>query len=414
MGEKTPQKEIEELEDSVKKAIGSLSGEFNNELSSLEDIVRGALTELTDLENNLIDIIAPSSSNQENKDSKYLLVVRRFQNAMKVALLDGVRKRDLKTFEEGFNFYNSALEIINATGNQSEIEQVMSEFAQILIKITTNTENANDSNFEPFALKACKSLAEIYDSFNNFETSVKFHIRSGDLMSDSPLIAELEYFQAAIDYILLNNIKTAQDIIDKIQLKHYKNLANNVMNAVNETKPDLIKQVKGKIEVIAAQRRLDAKNTGYLLDLLINRLTNVEESVMETIKVPAEAIQLSDEKVNAIKDSLTKGIQQLQAAYPNIEIPLTAKINTSEIVSELKEIISSEISKEIKSLSNDIVSKILRNLPSGGGGGYSRPRSAGTISDEGMPDIEAVEGGPRERPQRPKLDDMLDSVIVSE
>ncbi len=44
----------------------------------------------------------------------------------------------------------------------------------------------------------------------------------------------------------------------------------------------------------------------------------------------------------------------------------------------------------------------------------SGPRYAGTISDADRPDIEIVEGGPREKPQRPKLDDMLDSVIVSE
>ena len=161
MGEKSPQDDVNKLEDSVKKALDGFSGTesgTDTDLSSLEGVVQNALTELTDLENNLLNVISPSAGSQADKDSNYLLAVRRLQNAMKVALLDGARKKDLKTFEEGFNFYNNALEIITATGIQSEIDQVMSEFAQTLIKIITKPENIKNPEFKPFAFKACKNL----------------------------------------------------------------------------------------------------------------------------------------------------------------------------------------------------------------------------------------------------------------
>ena len=126
-----------------------------------------------------------------------------------------------------------------------------------------------------------------------------------------------------------------------------------------------------------------------------------------------EVAPLSNEKVEAIETSLSNGIQQLQEAHPNIKIPIVAKIDTDSLVSEIKKVISSEISKEIKSLSDEIVSKILNNIPRGPMIS-SRPRSTGVISDDGIPDIEIVEGKPGERPSRPKLDDMINSIIVSE
>jgi len=417
VGEKSPQDDVNKLEDTVKKALDGFSGTesaTDTDLSSLEDVVQGALTELTDLENNLLEVISPSAGSQADKDSNYLLAVRRLQNAMKVALLDGARKKDFKTFEEGFNFYNNALEIITATGIQSEIDQVMSEFAQTLIKIITKPENIKNPEFKPFAFKACKNLAEIYDYFKNFEISGKFHNRAGDLTSDNPLIAELEYFQSVIDYILLNDLNKANEQSAKLKFKHIVIFANDLTNALNESKPELIEQIKTKIEVLAAQKGFKSNNILFLLNLIKERIKDSSGKVAaQTIKAPSDVVPLSKEKIEAIKDSLTKGIQSLQEAYPELQNPAVAQIDTSEIISELKEVISTEISKEVKSLSSDIVSKILSNLPRGGGMA-SGPRYAGTISDADRPDIEIVEGGPREKPQRPKLDDMLDSVIVSE
>ncbi len=90
-------------------------------------------------------------------------------------------------------------------------------------------------------------------------------------------------------------------------------------------------------------------------------------------------------------------------------------LSNSDPITEITKAISSEISKEIKSLSDSIVSRILSNISLGAVASAPVPlRSSSNISDDDVPDIEIVESEPQERPSRPKLDDMIDSIIVSE
>ena len=192
-------------------------------------------------------------------------------------------------------------------------------------------------------------------------------------------------------------------------------MVDEIFSCFNEKNPTSIDKVKSRVETLGAQRIINVTNVVYLLETFKSKLSGTTKtSLVETLDVPITAIPLSNEKVTAIKDSISKGIHQFQAAHPNLQVPV-AHIDTRTLVSELKQAISEGISKEIKSVSDEIVAKILRSMPSGGLT-TSRPRSAGYISDEGVPDIEVVEGGlpPGEKPKRPKLDDMLDSVIVSE
>lgn len=371
---------------------------IDNEILDLEKIIRDASLELKDLDRN------------------YLLAVKRFQNAMKVALFDGANKMDLKTFEDGFNFYNNALEIVISTGNHAEIEQLKNEFVQTLIKILTTTKNVNNKDFLPFAYRACKSLGEVYDSVERFEISIKFHNFAGVLMRETPLLADFEYFQVVLNYILIGDKKSAKFFSNELKLKQFKTMGRHLIQSFIEKDAEAIKMIKNKVETLGAQRRIDVKPIIYLLDLVEK---NIEEKqnrpMVDKIEVLGDMNPFTGDQFNAIKEALFKGIQQHQPAHISIQTPFSAKIDTSSIVSELKDVISSEITKGINSLSNDITSKILNKIPTGTGSiSPQRPRSAGFISDDNVPQIEIVEGGPIERPQRPKLDVMLDSVIVSE
>lgn len=426
MDDKSPKKEIDELEDTVKDILGKISNidspdEFETIeiLSSIDNLVKDALTELTVLEGGLLDLIKPSSeAGSNNQESNVLLAVRRFQNAMKLALFDGASKRDLNLFEEAFNFFNNALELISSTGNQGEIEQVKNEFAQALHKIASLGDQIKDEAFNPFLMKTFQVLAEIYDTFGQYKTSISYHGRAGNILIKEPNLiiqANLEYLQAIIGYLIINEVEKAQKFSTHLKIKPVKMMADGLFSSFNEKNPESIDKIKDRVEVLGAQRRIDVKNIVYLLQNIKSKLSGaIKPSTIEKLEVPLEAIPLSNEKVNAIKASLSKGISQFQAAHPNIQIPV-AQIDTSSIVSELKKVISDNISKELKSVSDEIVAKILRGLPNGGFT-TTRPRSAGQISDEGVPDIEVVEGGlaPGEKPKRPKLDDMLDSIIVSE
>ena len=93
---------ILDLESVIKGALSDLDDEqspeiiTNKELVELEEMVKGALSELTDLETQFEDIFSPPSEIEVNQEGNYLMAVRRFQNAMKVALFDGATKKTFK------------------------------------------------------------------------------------------------------------------------------------------------------------------------------------------------------------------------------------------------------------------------------------------------------------------------------
>ena len=67
-------------------------------------------------------------------------------------------KRDLSLFEEGFNFYNNALELISSTGDLGEIDQHKSEFAQALQNIANLGETINEDAFKGYTVAGWVSL----------------------------------------------------------------------------------------------------------------------------------------------------------------------------------------------------------------------------------------------------------------
>ena len=218
MDEKSPKKEIGNLENTVKDLLGDIpksedssKNGADQELSSLESLVKGALTELTDLEGNLLNLIGPSSGAEQNyQDSNLLMAVRRFQNAMKVAIFDGANKRDLNLFEEAFNFYENALELISSTGDLGEIDQHKSEFAQALQRIANLGEQTNEEAFFPFLVKAYQGLGEIYDSFEQYKTGLLNHGRAANLLIKNPQLIIQANFHMIISILarfLLHNLK---------------------------------------------------------------------------------------------------------------------------------------------------------------------------------------------------------------
>ncbi|TFF90243.1 MAG: hypothetical protein EU548_04015 [Promethearchaeota archaeon] len=397
----------------------SVSGEISN----LENAVKGALTELTDLESRIVNLIKPKppsnhSNSTQNREANFLMAVRRFQNAMTIALIDGFNKMDIETFNEGFNFFENAITMLASTGNEAEIEQIKSELAQTLIKIVVKGREAKNEELNPFIIKSCQYLSQIYESFGSYETAMKYHGHLGFLLSDEPLLGELEYFQAIINCLLLNSVAKAHQIARKLTLRNFQKMAESLINSVQNQNTSGINNIKKQIKVLGAQRKLDVQNTLHLLDQLIGAFKTEETSPVKTIDIPSGDKKLTEDQFNKIKSSLTHGIEKLQSAHPDIKISSSApQIDTNSIIKEIKTAISAEISREIRTLSDDIVSKIIRKIPANMPTGRSQPRSGGPISDDGVPDIQIAEGADLskgEKPKRPKLDDMLNNIIVSE
>jgi len=383
------------------------TSDVGDEINSLEDMVQEALGDLTGIDDNLLDIISPSG--KITSESKSLMLVRRFQNSMKKSLADGIGNKNMEIFLEAFDFFDSAIDILTSTGNLSEIDQAKTELINDLKKILDHLDN-DDPSLRPFAFKICRVLAEIYDSFEQYSSALLFHNRAGNLQ-ENDLVAHLEYIQVALDYVLIEEVEDAKEYIANMRLTSIKTLGNQLLEAINEKNLDMIDKIKTRIKEMGLKRSVDTKNTLILIDTLTTALKGVEKtSGLEKVQIPQKAGKLSTDKLDAVM----KSIKQLQAAKPSsAQIP-TAQLDTQGIISELKSAFSSEISKEIKSLSQDIIVKLLSKLPSGGFGSAAPLRSAGHISDAGRPEIEIVGNVPGERPKRPKLDDMLDSIVVSE
>ncbi|MBD3229645.1 MAG: hypothetical protein GF329_15800 [Candidatus Lokiarchaeota archaeon] len=413
-------KEIAELEGTVKDLFKNLSEmKVKEEISNIENTASNVLAELSDLEKNLPEIIegSPSiASNANTSANNYMVAIRRFQNGMKLALLDGIKKKDMQLFEHGFDFYHNAESMLLSTDNHAELDQVRNEFAQTLFKILLITKDKQNQNeYNPFIIKACQGLAEINEDLKQYNIALTFHSRAGSLLEKkNPLLSELEYFQVILDRLLIKDKQKAENVIVKLNIKHIKSMAEQIINNFSSGNEKIIDDIIKKVEVLGGQRRIDVKNITTLLNSIKEVFKEISSEQMprtEKIKPIAGAKPLSNEMVQNIQSSLSQGIQRISEQYPNIQVD--ANIDTKSIVSELKQAISSEISKEIKSMSNEIITSIIDKIPSGVSVQSPRARSGGQIMDE-APDIQIVEGTSGEKPERPKLDDMLDSVIVSE
>jgi len=384
------------------------SGDVGDEITSLEDMVQEALTDFTDIDSNLLDIITPSGT--IGSGGKSLMLVRRFQNSMQESLTNGVAKKDMDIFLEAFDFFDSAIDILTSTGNQEEIDQVKTELVNDLKKLLEKLD-ITDPSLRPFAFKACKVLAETYDSFEQFSSALHFHNRAGNL-HENDLVAHMEYIQVVFDYLLIDEIDEAKSYMENMRLKSLKTLASQLIDAITEKDLEIIAKIKARIKEMGLKRSLDVKNPITLIDMIKSAIEGVGKSTgLELVRIPAAPTavgSLSSDKL----DALVKSIKQLQANQPNVKVP-AAQVDTAGLISELKSAFSSELNREIKSLSRDIVIKLLSKLPTGVGS--STPlRSAGHISDADRPAIEIVGAVKGEKPKRPKLDDMLDSIVVSD
>ena len=128
----------------------------DDEVTKLENEIEGLLGELTNLELQFEDLLKPKISveRQRQVDTNYLMAVRRFQNGMRLSLMNGAETGNPKTFLEGFKFYEGALTLLKASGNSDDIQQCINELIQTLLKIVAraNPNVEKEAPYGPFFL----------------------------------------------------------------------------------------------------------------------------------------------------------------------------------------------------------------------------------------------------------------------
>jgi gas vesicle protein len=179
-----------------------------------------------------------------------------------------------------------------------------------------------------------------------------------------------------------------------------------------------VQNAQNLLQTLSAQRNLPVTQILSLIDQLIEaiqpklRVETDVEATKDLISIPAptQSMHLSDDIVDELRTMLREGIQQLKSNKQGSETEAPA-IDTSKIVSEIKNMIS----EEIKSISADIVNQIVGKFPVGlPSSSSSRASSGGQIADD-APEIKVVApAADGERRSRPKLSDMINSIVVSE
>ena len=390
--------------------------EDDNEVEKLESEVENVLQELSNLEVQFEDVLKPrlSTSAPGAVDANYLVAVRRFQNGMRVSLLNGTETGNKQTFLEGFKFYVGALTILRANNDVGEIQQLNNELIQTLVKIIGKA-NPNADEFAPygpfFLHKSCQHLATIYELSNEFELALKFHDRAANFSKG--LVRELELLQKAMNALLCNKTVVAQETLQALGIKHIQRMGTLFFQGFTTNDIQKIQSAQNLLETLAAQRNLQITS---ILNLIEKVIGIIEEKTQVrpapgrraiAVPAPSQSVHLSDDIITELRTVLKEGIQQLKSTRSEgaLETPV---IDAGAIISEIK----NAISEEIKTISSEIVSQIVNKLPVGLPSG-ARARSGGVISDD-VPEIRIAAGAAGERAPRPKLDDMLDSIIVSE
>jgi hypothetical protein len=197
--------------------------------------------------------------------------------------------------------------------------------------------------------------------------------------------------------------------------KHVTKMATLLAKGFTENNQQKVQSAQSLLETLSVQRKLSIDHILSLIEKLNKAMQSKKPikgktkhvSQVQRIAAPTQSLHLSNDAISELRTILTEGIQQLKSAKGGAsgDAPL---IDTSSIVSEIK----SMISQEIKSISSEIVSQLLNKMPAGLPAS-PRAHSGGTISDD-VPDIQVVAAAPGEKQARPKLDDMIDSIVVCE
>lgn len=386
-----------------------------DDLTQLESEIENVLSELSSLEVEFTQILQqPQIGSSTTVDTNYLVAVRRFQNGMRVSIRNGAETGNKQTFLEGFKFYEAALTLLKASGDMAEIQNLIHELVQLLYKVLEKANPVSeDGPYGTFFLrKSCQYIANIYESSKDFQTALQYHDRAANLSRG--LDRELEFLQKIIDALLSNDPSTAQATVNLLKIKHVQRMASLLISGFKEKKEQYVQSARGLLETLAAQRGLSVSQILSLIEALSQHLhpkptaKPAAASPVTKVAAPSKPIHLSQDVIGELRNVLKEGIQQLKGSQPG-GVANAPIIDTGAIVSEIKNYISGEIKAISSEIANQIMNKMPVGLPSA-----SRPHSGGTISDD-APLVQAVgPAGPEDRQKRPKLDDMLDSIIVSE
>lgn len=399
----------------------------------------------------------------------YTMIARRVQNQAYAKLKRGFETGDPETFLEGMAQFEQAAKILDlGIENPEELNAFYQEMINLFLKFIKES-SESVGRFEPrgifFKLQSLVAVAQVLENTMHEFTKAAGY-RNQAIVYEKRWKKALQYIYIIFDLVLSGNFEAAESFLSKfddddIRQEIFKLAVSNDENARTSLLESLDAFHSLGAVIIAAAEKQSRESINVIIDK-INDLSSrgipitlvtlqdftqklasnfgIEDVVsfksydqeeLAQLKPPmppnartspamAQQPPMSADIASGIKKSMgdqvekvmerAQAVQEAQASGGNVK----ADINNTSL-----DAIKNAISEGMKGLANQIVSQLSSKMGSfsGGGGGVARRGPMRDLDGPGggPPQITSLgKAKPTERPKRPKLSDMLDSVIVEE
>jgi len=391
----------------------------NDELEEIEKEAGDLLKELGQLEE------LPNPSVPTNN---YLTLIQNIQNQMKEAILQGIQLNDREKFLNGLQYYEKNYEILFSIGDRKVYEDYQQEMIQILTDLIVHFKQEIKNPFRRyFILISLQFIAKIYEDAQDYLHAIEIHLTNSKLLNS--WAAAIEYAAIVLDYLFLDDIQKATDqlpqfdslesniyllntdIIEQSLQSHrafkLKEFCENLITAVTKDLPVFLQDSEELLKGLDISNNFAYDRLSILLALYKVKL---ETGTAITPPVPSEtsqgALNPETQLLSKIKDVVLESLGATQSGPPSVSAG--GKIDTSSLLTELKKFISDSI----KSMSQEIVANVSKFTVTAS---PSKPSRTSQLSDSDVPEIRiANPTDTDEKPKRPRLSDVIGSIIVSE
>lgn len=397
----------------------------NKDYDDLDEIEKAAGNLLEEL--NQLEQLPDSLLTKDN----YMSFVQEIQNKMRDAILQGIQLNDREKFLDGLKYYEKNYEILTSIGDKKVCEDYQHEMIQILTDIIVHfKKEINNPLRRYFIIISLQFIAKIYEDAEDFAHAIEIHLTISKLLNS--WANALEYALIFLDYLFINDTDKATDqlaqfdslesniyllnmeIIEQSLQSHrvikLKEFCENILTGVTKDLPIFIQDAEELLKALDISNNFAFDHLSALLTLYKKKFEKQREVKPLT---PIEATQrpLSSETqlLTRIKDVILESLGS-HPPSPKSEAQ-GVKMDTSSLLTELKKFISDSI----KSMSQEIITNVSKFTIMASPTSSSLTNRNSHNIDNNVPEIKiANPTDTDEKPKRPKLSDVIGSIIVSE
>ncbi len=396
--------------------------------------------------------------------SYYTMVARKVQNQAVSKLKSGFETGDPETFLEGVRRFEEAAKILDlGIENPEESSAFYQEMINLFLKFIKDSSDSV-GRFEPkglfFKLKSLEAVAEVLENVMGDFTKAAGY-RNQAAMYEKRWKKTLQFIYIIFDLVLSGNFDMANQFLAQFD---NEGLRQEVASLAVETDAEAQRQFLEALDsfkslgavIIAANEKRTADSVNVIIDK-INELRSrgIPITLVTLQKFTQKLAQsLGFTELVQFKSDEQVALEQLKPPMPpkeagaraqaGVQPPVSQDISTqiaenmgpemqkvmeraqavhdggAEVSGSSVDAIRKAISDGMSGLANEIVNQLsskLGGMSFGGGGGVGMSGPMRNLDGPGggPPQIQSMgKVKPSERPARPKLSEMLDSVIVED